>query len=122
MSKTAELEVETAAPTDEQLPAPQTHSAEAYISKDYARAERDNLWRKVWLQAGRVEDIPEVGNYLTYQILDDSVLIVRSAPDTIKAFYNVCSRPKCARQADEIRLRLPFLDLRPGRQVHLHHG
>jgi hypothetical protein len=31
MSKTAELEVETAAPTDEQLPAPQTHSAEAYI-------------------------------------------------------------------------------------------
>jgi hypothetical protein len=35
---------------------------EAYICADYARAERDRLWRKVWLQAGRIEDIPEVGN------------------------------------------------------------
>jgi len=68
---------------------------EAYISPDYARAERDKLWRKVWLQAGRLEDIPEIGNYITYDILDDSVLIVRhadgSAPGAIKAFYNVCS-------------------------------
>lgn len=28
---------------------------EAYTSPEYARAERDQLWRKVWLQAGRVE-------------------------------------------------------------------
>ena len=64
---------------------------EAYICEEYARAERDKLWRKVWLQAGRVEDIPEVGNYLTYDIGDDSVLITRTAPDTIKAFWNVCT-------------------------------
>ncbi len=63
---------------------------EAYISEDYARAERDRLWRKVWLQAGRVEDIAEVGSYITYDILDDSVLIIRTAPDTIKAYHNVC--------------------------------
>jgi phenylpropionate dioxygenase-like ring-hydroxylating dioxygenase large terminal subunit len=63
---------------------------EAYISADYARTERDKLWRKVWLQAGRVEDIPEAGNYLTYDISDDSVLIVRTAEGTIKAYWNVC--------------------------------
>ncbi len=63
---------------------------EAYVSPEYARAERDRLWRKVWLQAGRLEDIPEVGNYITYDIGDDSVLIVRTAPDTIKAYHNVC--------------------------------
>jgi phenylpropionate dioxygenase-like ring-hydroxylating dioxygenase large terminal subunit len=89
MNKTVELERQTEA--SEELPPPQTHGVEPYISEEYARAERDKLWRKVWLQAGRVEEIPEVGNYLTYQILDDSILIVRSAPDTIKAFYNVCS-------------------------------
>lgn len=66
------------------------YSAEAYISEEYARAERDKLWRKVWLQAGRVEDIPEVGNYITFQILDDSIIITRSAPDTISAYHNVC--------------------------------
>jgi nitrite reductase/ring-hydroxylating ferredoxin subunit len=64
---------------------------EAYISEDYARAERDKLWRKCWLQAGRVEDLAEVGSYLTYDISDDSVLITRSAADTIKAFWNVCT-------------------------------
>jgi phenylpropionate dioxygenase-like ring-hydroxylating dioxygenase large terminal subunit len=64
---------------------------EAYISEDYARAERDKLWRKVWLQAGRLEDIPEAGNYITYDILDDSVLIVRTDPETIKAYHNVCT-------------------------------
>jgi nitrite reductase/ring-hydroxylating ferredoxin subunit len=87
MSKIVELEKETV--TAE--PEPQTHGVDAYISETYARAERDKLWRKVWLQAGRMEDIPEVGNYLTYDILDDSLLIVRTAPDTIKAYYNVCS-------------------------------
>ena len=43
---------------------------EAYVSPEYARAEQDRLWRKVWLQAGRLEDIPDVGNYITYDILD----------------------------------------------------
>ena len=51
---------------------------EAYVSEDYARAERDRLWRKVWLQAGRVEDIPEIGNFLTYEgSLHESAFYVR---------------------------------------------
>ncbi|HMJ55563.1 MAG TPA: aromatic ring-hydroxylating dioxygenase subunit alpha, partial [Polyangiaceae bacterium] len=44
-----------------------------------------------WQHAGRVEEIPNVGDYLTYDIADDSIVIVRSAPDTIKAYHNVCS-------------------------------
>lgn len=63
---------------------------EAYICEDYARAEGDRLWRKVWLQAGRVEDIPEPGNYITYDIIDDSVLILRNADGEIRAYHNVC--------------------------------
>jgi phenylpropionate dioxygenase-like ring-hydroxylating dioxygenase large terminal subunit len=63
---------------------------EAYVSADYARAERDKLWRKVWLQAGRVEEIPNVGDYITYEIMDDSVIVVRQTPDQIGAYRNVC--------------------------------
>ena len=55
-----------------------TIGVDAYISEEYARAERDKLWRKVWQQVGRVEEIPEVGSYLTYDILDDSIIVVRS--------------------------------------------
>lgn len=89
------------------LAAPVTIPVEAYISPEYARAERDKLWRKVWLQAGRLEEIPSVGNFLTFEILDDSVVVVRTAPDQIRAFHNVCSHrgrrlidvPKGARNA-----------------------
>lgn len=72
------------------LERPVTVPAEAYVSPDYARAERDRLWRKTWLQAGRVEDIPGTGDYITYDILDDSVIIMRGGPDEIRAFHNVC--------------------------------
>jgi phenylpropionate dioxygenase-like ring-hydroxylating dioxygenase large terminal subunit len=74
----------------EDLAEPLTYPAEAFISPEYAKAEADLLWPKVWQMAGRIEEIPNVGDYITYNILDESILIVRAAPDRIKAFYNVC--------------------------------
>jgi len=91
MSGTAEIVKESVLETAEELSEPVTFGAEAYISEDYVRAERDRLWRKVWQQVGRIEEIPEVGSYLTYDILDDSIVVVRTAPDQIRAYYNVCS-------------------------------
>jgi phenylpropionate dioxygenase-like ring-hydroxylating dioxygenase large terminal subunit len=64
---------------------------EAYLSPEYALAEQNLLWRKVWQQACRVEELPEIGSYLTYDILSDSLLIVRTASDRIDAYHNVCS-------------------------------
>ena len=64
---------------------------EAYVSKEYLQAEKDKLWRSQWLQAGRTEDIPNVGDYITYDIADDSVIIMRSAADKITALHNVCT-------------------------------
>jgi phenylpropionate dioxygenase-like ring-hydroxylating dioxygenase large terminal subunit len=69
---------------------PLTFPAEAYTSREYAEDEADKLWAKVWQHAGRVEDIPEVGDYITYEICHDSILIVRVATDRIKAYHNVC--------------------------------
>src|SRR5687768_13429240 len=81
--------------------------AEAYTSQGYARAERDKLWRKVWLQAGRVEEIRNVGDFLPDEILDDSILIVRATEHDSRACHNVCAHrgrrlvqaPKGAKQA-----------------------
>jgi len=75
----------------EELSEPLTFPVEAYVSHEYARAEGDKLWSKVWLHAGRVEEIQEVGDYLTFDVGEDSIVMVRSAPDTIKAYHNVCS-------------------------------
>lgn len=75
---------------DDDLSEAVTVGVEAYISEAYARAERDKLWRKVWLQVGRVEELASVGDYISYEILDDSVVIVRAANDELRAYHNVC--------------------------------
>ena len=54
-------DLESKAEAVEELSEPMTIGVEAYISEDYARAERDKLWRKVWQQVGRVEGIHVVG-------------------------------------------------------------
>lgn len=76
--------------SEEDLNEPLTYGVEAFISPEYAAAEKELLWPKVWQVAGRVEDLKKVGDYFTYEVADDSILIVLSAPDTIKAFHNVC--------------------------------
>jgi len=63
---------------------------EAYLSADYAKTERDKLWRKVWQVACRAEEIEQIGDFVTYDILDDSVVIVRTDAETIAAYHNVC--------------------------------
>jgi len=67
-----------------------TYPVEAFVSREYAEAEAEKLWPKVWQQAGRVEELPEVGSYITYNICHDSILIVRDTPDSLKAYHNVC--------------------------------
>jgi phenylpropionate dioxygenase-like ring-hydroxylating dioxygenase large terminal subunit len=77
--------------TVEDLYEPLTYPVGAHLSPAYARAERERLWPKVWQMAGRTEELPEVGSFITYEILDDSILIIRTAKDKLKAFHNVCS-------------------------------
>ncbi|TAL04183.1 MAG: aromatic ring-hydroxylating dioxygenase subunit alpha [Rhodospirillaceae bacterium] len=65
-------------------------SVEPYISADYARRENTRLWQRVWQWACRLEEIRNVGDYVTYDIADQSIIVVRTAPDEIKGFHNVC--------------------------------
>lgn len=75
----------------EDLSEPLTFPVEAYVSEEYARAERDKLWPKVWQHAARLEEVPNVGDFVTYNIGRESIIIVRTGKDTLKAYYNVCS-------------------------------
>ncbi|UGQ14042.1 aromatic ring-hydroxylating dioxygenase subunit alpha [Yinghuangia sp. ASG 101] len=91
MSETVHGGREKVSATPDALSEPLTIGVEAYVSEEYARAERDKLWAKVWQQVGRVEELAKPGDFLTYEILDDSIIVARTGPDTIKAYYNVCS-------------------------------
>jgi phenylpropionate dioxygenase-like ring-hydroxylating dioxygenase large terminal subunit len=61
-----------------------------YTDPAFAKLEYEKLWSRVWQVGARLDEIPEAGDYTTYDIGDQSVLIVRVDADTIKAFHNVC--------------------------------
>jgi phenylpropionate dioxygenase-like ring-hydroxylating dioxygenase large terminal subunit len=65
-------------------------SKQSMVCPDYARSETEHLWRRVWQMACRERALPNVGDYLTYEILDQSVIIVRTGEDEFSAFHNVC--------------------------------
>ena len=91
----------------EELSTPTTIGVEAYTSEAYARAERDKLWRKVWQQVGRVEEIPDVGSYLTYDILDDSIIVVRTGAELISAFLPTTTSASTAAVGSSTPRRAP---------------
>jgi len=61
-----------------------------YTDLEFARLERDKLWGQVWQFAARLDEIPEVGDYTTYEIVDQSIMLVRSGEDTVKGYFNFC--------------------------------
>jgi len=52
--------------------------------------ENELLWPRVWQMATRLEHIPNTGDFVEYEILDRSVVVVRVDATTIKAYENTC--------------------------------
>src|SRR5713226_8348093 len=66
---------------------------EPCISPAYFARERERLFRRVWLNVGREEEIPQAGDYFVRDIAveNTSILVVRGKDGGIRAFHNMCS-------------------------------
>jgi phenylpropionate dioxygenase-like ring-hydroxylating dioxygenase large terminal subunit len=64
--------------------------AEHYISPEFLRLEKKRMWPRVWQVACREEELPNVGAYVTYDIMDETITVVRVSEGVIRAYYNVC--------------------------------
>jgi len=65
-------------------------TGDRYWTQEFAEREWSSLWPRVWQIAGRVDQIPKAGDYVTYEIGRDSIIAVRGSDDAVRAFYNVC--------------------------------
>lgn len=61
-----------------------------YTDSRFALLEYERLWSRVWQFAARLDEVPQAGDYTTYDIGDQSVMVVRVDADTIKAYHNAC--------------------------------
>jgi len=61
-----------------------------YVDESFAKREAQYLWSNVWQIACRTEEIPNEGDFITYDVANESLIIVRTASGTVKAFHNSC--------------------------------
>src|SRR4051794_16074809 len=63
---------------------------ERYVDPAFYALEADYLWPRVWQMACRLEEIQHVGDSVEYEILDQSVIVVRTSATEVRAFQNAC--------------------------------
>ena len=71
-------------------PGPTLIPVARYTDRRYHEMEIERLWKKSWLMACHEDDLPNVGDCVPYDVATLSFLIVRTAVDEYKAYYNAC--------------------------------
>ena len=61
-----------------------------FFKQEYHDLEVERIWKKAWQWACREEEIPDVGDYQIYEVAHLSFIVIRTAPDEIKAYWNSC--------------------------------
>ncbi len=76
------------------VPYPMTRTdrvpARRYYDAEFYAAECEQLWTRVWQMACFLAEIPNPGDFVTYEILDKSIIVVRGDDMTVRAFHNAC--------------------------------
>ena len=67
--------------------------ADVFISGEQYALERERIFKKVWINVGRVERIPDPGDYFVEDlpVCDTSIIVVRGKDGSVRAFHNICS-------------------------------
>src|SRR5262249_8268846 len=61
-----------------------------YTSREVFSADMARIWRRYWLYAGHGCLIPQPGDWMTWTIGFDSVIVVRDRDGEHRAFHNPC--------------------------------
>ncbi len=68
---------------------PERIPVQRYYDEEFYKLELEHLWPHVWQMACRLEQIPEIGDWVEYENVGQSVIIVNTA-EGIKAWHNAC--------------------------------
>jgi phenylpropionate dioxygenase-like ring-hydroxylating dioxygenase large terminal subunit len=63
---------------------------ERYYDPDFYQLEIELLWPRVWQMACRLEEIPQPHDFVEYEFLDQSIVVLRTEDMGVRAFQNAC--------------------------------
>ena len=61
-----------------------------YFNSELLELEQEELFRKRWQLAGHVNDLPDPGDFITFDVAGERALILRGRDGVLRAFHNVC--------------------------------
>jgi Rieske 2Fe-2S family protein len=61
-----------------------------YRSPEVFARERERIFGRDWICAGRLEQLERGGDFFTVEIGEESLVVVRGGDARVRAFYNVC--------------------------------
>jgi phenylpropionate dioxygenase-like ring-hydroxylating dioxygenase large terminal subunit len=62
-----------------------------YTDPRFHALEKEHLWRKSWLLAAHIDEVPEPGAFKLWDIAGQPVVIIHARSGAINAFYNTCA-------------------------------
>ncbi len=63
---------------------------ECYVDQEFYEFEQEAIFMRNWLCVGRVEDIPNPGDYLRVDVGDEPLVMVRNQEMDVRVFTPVC--------------------------------
>ncbi|MEM7191173.1 MAG: SRPBCC family protein [Pseudomonadota bacterium] len=82
----AELKAMVATPFETSSAIPKS----AYTSEAFLDREVQDIFKQEWVCVGRADQLANTGDYLTYELAGQPVLVVRDRDGTLRAMSNVC--------------------------------
>ena len=80
----------SALPVPYAIEVPDRARKERYFDPDFYTMEVELLWPRVWQMACRLEEIPQPRDFVEYEFLDQSVIVLRTDDMGVRAFQNAC--------------------------------
>ncbi len=67
-----------------------TLPASSYVSPENFVNERERIFARCWIGAGRLDWIANPGDFFTIEVAGESLIVTRDRSSSVHAFYNVC--------------------------------
>ncbi len=77
-------------PRDVMPEAGRTLPARYYVDRSYFDREMERLFARMWVCAGRTEQVEPAGRFFVRELLGEPIIITSSPRGSVNAFYNVC--------------------------------
>jgi choline monooxygenase len=77
---------------DEEAPLEYAYTIPAtwYTDQRIGQLEREQVFSNNWIAVGRIDQAASAGQFFTFELAGEPLIVVRGADDRLRGFYNVC--------------------------------